>query len=97
MEFLLSRMDHVDLNIAVFTNLATDAAEEGDYEEILEAQGAIFRRLTDPTRQRAIINLDGMLPGWRMSFLHRHLHPVPSMDSLLTTLSLCMCPFYEYV
>lgn len=57
--FLFTRMDHVDLNIAVFTNLATDAAEEGDFEELLEAQGAIFRRLTDPTTQRAIINLDG--------------------------------------
>ncbi|CAL8464844.1 g4379 [Coccomyxa elongata] len=52
------RMDHVDLNIAVFTNLATDAAEEGEFEELLEAQGAIFRRLTNPTTQRAIINLD---------------------------------------
>ena len=56
-------MDHVDLNIAVFTNLATDAAEDGEFEELLEAQGAIFRRLTDPTQQRAIINLDGASPG----------------------------------
>ena len=54
-----ARMDHVDLKIAVFTNLATDAAEEGEFDELLEAQGAIFRRLTDPTTQRAIINLDG--------------------------------------
>ncbi len=51
-------MDHVDMKIAVFTNLA--AAEEGvDAAELLQAQGAIFRRLTDPTQQRAIINLDG--------------------------------------
>ncbi len=60
---VMFRMDHVDLNIAVFTNLATDAAEEGEFEELLEAQGAIFRRLTNPTTQRAIINLDGAFPA----------------------------------
>ena len=70
----MSRMDHVDLNIAVFTNLATDAGEDGDFEELLEAQGAIFRRLTDPTTQRAIINLDGapnaVIPEHASKFLN---------------------------
>jgi UDP-N-acetylmuramyl tripeptide synthase len=53
-------MDCVDVDIAVFTNLASDPAEaRGDPDELLAAKGALFRRLTDPSRQRAIINLDG--------------------------------------
>ena len=57
------RMDQVDVNIAVFTNLATDAAEAGgEQDALLAAKGALFRRLSDPNLQRAIINIDGAAP-----------------------------------
>ena len=53
-------MDQVDVNIAVFTNLAADAAEAGgEQDALLAAKGALFRRLSDPNLQRAIINIDG--------------------------------------
>ena len=56
-----SRMDQVDVNIAVFTNLAADAAEAGgEQDALLAAKGALFRRLSDPNLQRAIINIDGV-------------------------------------
>ena len=49
------------MDIVVFTNLTTEDMEgsEQTVEEALEAQARLLRRLTDPTRQRAIINLDG--------------------------------------
>lgn len=49
------------MDIVVFTNLMTEEAEASGrtIEEMLEEQGRLLRRLTDPTRQRAIINLDG--------------------------------------
>ena len=49
------------MDIVVFTNLTTEDMEESEQtlEEALEAQARLLRRLTDPTRQRAIINLDG--------------------------------------
>lgn len=55
------RLDEVDMDIVVFTNLMTEEAEASGrtIEEMLEEQGRLLRRLTDPTRQRAIINLDG--------------------------------------
>ena len=50
----------MDVNIAVFTNLAADAAEAGgEQDALLAAKGALFRRLSDPNLQRAIINIDG--------------------------------------
>lgn len=53
----------MDVDIAVFTNLASDPAEAGGTpEQLLAAWGAVFRRLTNPSRQRAIINLDGAVP-----------------------------------
>ena len=55
------RLDEVDMDIVVFTNLTTEDMEESEQslEEALEAQARLLRRLIDPTRQRAIINLDG--------------------------------------
>ena len=49
------------MDIVVFTNLMTEEAEASGrtIEEMLEEQARLLRRLTDPTRQRAIINLDG--------------------------------------
>ena len=57
------RLDEVDMDIVVFTNMSAEAAEAAGQspEEMLEAQARLLRRLTDPTRQRAIINLDGEL------------------------------------
>lgn len=59
-----SRLDDVDMDIVVFMNLTTDAIEASGktLEEMLEEQARLLRRLKDPTRQRAIINLDGELP-----------------------------------
>ncbi len=49
------------MDIVVFTNLMTEEAEVSGrtIEEMLEEHARLLRRLTDPTRQRAIINLDG--------------------------------------
>ncbi len=55
------RLDAVDFDVLVHTNVLT----EGGYadEEPLEARAAtharLFARLTDPDRQRAVVNLDG--------------------------------------
>ncbi len=65
---LESRLDEVDMDIVVFTNLTTDAIEASgrSLEEMLEEQARLLRRLKDPTRQRAIINLDGELTTIRL-------------------------------
>lgn len=72
----------MDTQIAVFTNLS--AVEEGvDANELLQAQGAIFRRLTDHTLQRAIINLDGT-----------HLHQIHlNQGNLLMSTYMPISPF----
>ncbi len=59
----MRRLDEVDFDIVVYNNLTTEAIEASGQtlEEMLEAQERLLRRLTDPTRQRAIINLDGAL------------------------------------
>ncbi len=59
----MCRLDEVDFDIVVYNNLTTEAIEASGQtlEEMLEAQERLLRRLTDPTRQRAIINLDGTL------------------------------------
>ena len=44
---------------------------EQTLEEALEAQARLLRRLIDPTRQRAIINLDGARLCCRAAALHR--------------------------
>ncbi len=59
------RLDAVDFDVLVHTNVLT----EGGYadEEPLEARAAtharLFARLTDPDRQRAVVNLDGEPPA----------------------------------
>ena len=52
------------MDIVVYNNLTTEAMEASGQtlEEMLEAQARLLRRLTDPSRQRAIINLDGVQP-----------------------------------
>lgn len=59
----MCRLDEVDFDIVVYNNLTSEAIEASGQtlEEMLEAQERLLRRLTDPTRQRAIINLDGAL------------------------------------
>ena len=59
----MRRLDEVDMDIVVYLNLTSEAVldENQSLEEMLEAQARLLRRLTDPTRQRAIINLDGAL------------------------------------
>ncbi len=51
----------VDIDIAVLTTVETDEAEaSGDLEAYVSAHAEMFTRLTDPDRQRAVINLDGV-------------------------------------
>ena len=58
-------MDSIDVDVAVYTNLTGDIidADPDTVAIALAAQTKLFRRLTDPDRQRAIINIDGMLFG----------------------------------
>ena len=60
----MCRLDEVDMDIVVYNNLTAEAIEASGQtlEEMLEAQARLLRRLTDPSRQRAIINLDGAPP-----------------------------------
>ena len=51
------RVDCCDFDVAVFTNLRGDH-HEGDAASCRNATAELFRRLTDPERQRAVINLD---------------------------------------
>ena len=53
------RVDCVDYDVAVFTNLMNDHLDfHGSMENYRDAKGELFRRLVDPERQRAVINLD---------------------------------------
>ena len=53
------RVDCVDYDVAVFTNLTRDHLDfHGSMEAYREAKAELFRRLEDPERQRAVINLD---------------------------------------
>jgi len=53
------RVDCVDFDVAVFTNLTSDHLDfHGTVEAYREAKAELFRGLTDPERQRAVINLD---------------------------------------
>jgi len=53
------RVSQVDYDVAVFTNLTHDHLDyHGDFESYREAKGLLFSRLDDPSRQRAVVNLD---------------------------------------
>ena len=53
------RVDCCDFDVAVFTNLSGDHLDDhGDVASHRNAVVELFRRLTDPERQRAVINLD---------------------------------------
>ena len=53
------RVDCCDFDVAVFTNLSGDHLDDhGDVASHRNAVAELFRRLTDPERQRAVINLD---------------------------------------
>ena len=53
------RVDCVDFDVAVFTNLTSDHMDfHGTMASYREAKAELFRGLTDPERQRAVINLD---------------------------------------
>jgi len=55
----LGRTNGTSFDIAVFTNLTRDHLDfHGSFEEYREAKLKLFRELTDPDRQRAVINLD---------------------------------------
>lgn len=78
------RLDDVDLDVAVFTNVSeehlsdrggTAAAET--VQEHTALMASMFSRLTDPDRQRAVVNVDGAespgrsaVPQLRSSVLH---------------------------
>ena len=53
------RVDCCDFDVAVSTNLSGDHLDDhGDVASHRNAAAELFRRLTDPERQRAVINLD---------------------------------------
>ncbi|KAK9799389.1 hypothetical protein WJX73_010816 [Symbiochloris irregularis] len=53
------RCSEVDFDVAVFTNVSEDKMEGFDnLEDYLKAIGSLFLRLDDPTRHRAVINID---------------------------------------
>lgn len=53
------RTDLVDFDVAVFTNLSRDHMDyHGTFEAYRESKAALFASLNDPSRQRAVINLD---------------------------------------
>jgi hypothetical protein len=53
------RVECVDFDVAVFTNLTSDHLDfHGTMDAYREAKAVLFRGLTDPERQRAVINLD---------------------------------------
>ena len=53
------RVDCTDFDVAVFTNLSHDHLDfHGSMANYREAKALLFRGLTDPERQRAVINLD---------------------------------------
>lgn len=55
----LGRVDEVDFDVAIFTNLTRDHLDFHETEEeYLKAKLKLFERLDDPQRQRAIINVD---------------------------------------
>lgn len=50
-------------DVAVLTSLSREnLGEYESMEEVVETAGSMFRRLTDPDTQRAVINVDGALP-----------------------------------
>jgi hypothetical protein len=56
------RVDCTDFDVAVFTNLSHDHLDfHGSMAAYREAKAELFRRLSDPERQRAVINID----AWR--------------------------------
>ena len=73
---LLSRARGVDLDVAIYMGLDMEDIEAaGEAGPLLAAQWRIFNALEDPTRQTAVINMDGM-------------HPPPSLlDSMTQTSS----------
>ena len=54
-------MDYVDTDVAIFTGFDEEAAITGlpDGHDCFPAITAMFRRMTNPHQQRAVINLDG--------------------------------------
>jgi len=55
----LGRVDECDFDVAVFTNLSRDHLDfHGSMEKYREAKAKLFHKLTDPARQRAVINID---------------------------------------
>ena len=58
-DLIRGRVDCCDFDVAVFTNLTRDHLDvHGDMASYRNAKAELFRRLTDPERQRAVINLD---------------------------------------
>lgn len=54
------RMDEVDVNVAVFTNILADKVEEyGGNDAYMEAQSKLLSKLTDEKTQCLVMNLDG--------------------------------------
>ena len=55
----------MDFDVLVHTNVLEDGgyADELPLAEKAEIQARLFRRLTEPARQRAVVNLDGPPPG----------------------------------
>jgi len=57
------RTQGVDLDVAIYMGLDTEDMEAaGGVGALLQAQWRIFNALEDPTRQTAVINMDGTPP-----------------------------------
>lgn len=57
---LFSRAGNADLDVLVYTNTTADGeAAAGGAEAYAANVGRLFSGLTDPERQRAVINIDG--------------------------------------
>lgn len=58
------RCSEVDFDIAVFTNISEEQMRGfNDVETYLVAMNSLFLQLSDPGRQRAVINIDGSSPS----------------------------------
>lgn len=71
------RCDYVDFDVAVFTNIAKDKVDAfGGIKQYLDAQGSLFLKLQDDSRQRAVINTDGAFPLLALACRHMYIQDI---------------------
>ncbi|XP_072988831.1 UDP-N-acetylmuramoyl-L-alanyl-D-glutamate--2,6-diaminopimelate ligase MurE homolog, chloroplastic [Typha latifolia] len=52
------RLDEIDFDIAVFTDLAKDSHESQSEEEYRNSKAKLFAKMVDPERHRKVVNID---------------------------------------